>query len=108
MKNEYGEQLDRNGYAPSIIYQQEGVCAICSRTDRPLQRHEIFHGAYRRKSKEFGLWVSICDRCHAEVHQGKTGLDALLKSMGQEAAEIYYGWSDDDFRLIFGKGGYRE
>ena len=103
MQNEYGERVDRNGYAPSIINQPENACAICYRTDRPLQRHEIFHGAYRRKSKQFGLWLNICDFCHAEVHQGHNGLDAQLKAMGQEAAEIYYGWDDDDFRLIFGR-----
>lgn len=102
MKNEYGETLDRNGYAPSIIYQQEGSCFVCGKY-LPLQRHEIFHGANRKKSKQFGLWVNLCPYCHAEVHQTDGNLDRYLKAMGQETAEIYYGWDTDDFRLIFGR-----
>lgn len=101
-KNDYGEQLDRNGYAPSIIYQQEGCCYNCGRTDRPLNRHEIFHGPYRKKAKQFGLWVNLCDVCHRDLHEG-SGLDRQLKEVGQEAAEVYYGWDESEFCLIFGR-----
>ena len=103
MKNAYGEQLDKNGYAPSIINQPENACAVCFRTDRPLQRHEIFHGAYRKKSKQFGLWLNVCDLCHDRIHHVDGNLDKQLKQMGQDIAQIYYGWDDADFRLIFGR-----
>lgn len=59
MLNEYGETLDRNGYAPSIVQDIDG-CYFCARQDGKLDRHEIFHGAYRQKSKALGLWVTLC------------------------------------------------
>lgn len=106
MKNEFGEVLDRNGYAPSIIYQTGG-CYICGRTDRALQRHEIFHGPYREKSKKLGLWVNLCDLCHDTLHHKGEGLDAQLKETGQMFAEYFYGWTTEDFRYRFGKN-YKE
>lgn len=106
MTNEYGQTLDRNGYAPQIIRQCEG-CYLCRRTDRPLQRHEVYHGAYRAKSKELGLWIRVCDLCHAEIHRGGNGLDHDLKAEFQAFAAIVYGWREDEFRERFGKS-YRE
>lgn len=90
-------------YSTSIMHQPDGACYICGRTDRALQRHEIFHGANRDRSKQFGLWVNLCYVCHDQLHHVGGGLDHQLKVEGQEAAEIYYGWSNDEFRLIFGR-----
>lgn len=51
--NEYGEKLDSNGYAPSILHDKP-VCLICGRYG--TARHEVYFGsAYRAKSKRLGL-----------------------------------------------------
>lgn len=45
--NEYGEKLDSNGYAPSILHDKP-VCLICGRYG--TARHEVYFGsAYRAK-----------------------------------------------------------
>ena len=38
-KNEYGEKLDSNGYAPSIL-SKSPTCLICGRYH--TARHEVF------------------------------------------------------------------
>lgn len=55
--NAFGAEMDRNGYAPSILQQGER-CHMCHEnpTFDQLDRHEVFGGAYRKKSKELGLW----------------------------------------------------
>ena len=59
--NAFGAELDRNGYAPSILQQGER-CHMCGghHIYDGLDRHEVFGGAYRKKSKELGLWVLLC------------------------------------------------
>lgn len=63
-------------------------------------------GAARQRSKELGLWVSLCAGCH------RTGREAVhncratreeLQGAGQLAAMRAYGWSVDDFRAQIGK-----
>jgi len=102
MRNEYGAKLDRNNYAPSIAIQ-DGSCPICARRSRPLQRHEVFHGAYRDKAKRLGCWLYICDICHDRLHHHDAELDLYLKRLMQRLAMEYYGWSVDEFRQRFGK-----
>lgn len=110
MVNEYGTKLDRNGYAPSIIQYSGGdpYCYTCWRNGNgdPLNRHEIFGGAYRQKSKRLGLWVYLC---HSRCHQGAGGihndakLDLALKRIAQRRAMDAYGWSTQDFIAQFGR-----
>lgn len=108
-KNEYGTPLDRNGYAPSIIPgHDEYCCKLCGRngTADPLNRHEVFGGAYRDKSKRLGLWVNLC---HYNCHQGPDGVHAnaekanKLKAEAQRRAMRKYGWTVDEFRAEFGR-----
>lgn len=110
MLNEYGEKLDRNGYAPSILQMQgcEPYCYLCLRnggTD-PINRHEVFGGPFRQKSKRLGLW---CYLCHNSCHQGTDGVhnnrekELELKRRAQQAAMDFYGWSVEDFIREFGK-----
>lgn len=109
MKNEFGVQLDRNGYAPSIIPNHGAfACWNCGKngsTD-PLNRHEVFGGAYREKSKRLGLWVHLC---HTSCHQGKLGvhnnwyLNSRLKTQAQRCAMQQYHWTTEDFIREFGK-----
>lgn len=108
--NIYGEVLDRNGYAPSIISgHNEHKCYICQRngSQDKLDRHEMIHGAYRDKSKSLGLWVYLC---HFSCHQfGKYAAhnnietDLMLKRDAQIAAMDYYGMSVEEFVEEFGK-----
>ncbi len=100
--NEYGVTLDRNGYAPSIIPSVEG-CFWCGRKDGKLDRHEVFHGAYREKSKALGLWVNMCHECHMRLHHKDAQIDATLKKEGQCAAMALYGWGVSEFRRRFEK-----
>jgi Zn-finger protein len=96
------KKLDRNGYAESIL-QYEDHCLLCYSTLH-LQRHEVFHGPNRDKSKRYGLWVKLCPTCHlSRVHNGDGKIDRQLKKNAQEAAMLHYGWSVDEFRAIFGK-----
>ena len=103
MKNEYGEPLDSNGYATSLFELYAGSCFICGRSDKPLQRHEIYHGANRDKSKAYGLWVQLCDECHDRLHHREAQLDRQLKEYAQKVAMNCYRWSIADFRKRFGK-----
>jgi hypothetical protein len=105
--NEFGAKLDRNGYAPSILTcHDEYHCKLCGRNGMrdPLDRHEIFGGGLREKSKRYGLWVHLCGwSCHRGdkgVHRDRE-LDLALKREAQRAAMERYGWSVDDFRALF-------
>ena len=95
MTNEYG-------YAASIV-TNIGQCAYCGRTDRALQRHEAFHGAFRTKSKELGCWLLICFDCHDRLHHKDARIDREIKEFMQREAMRHYGWSVDEFRQRFGK-----
>lgn len=109
MTNEYGVALDRNGYAPSIINgHSDTQCWLCGRNGAsdPLNRHEVFGGPYRAKSKRLGLWVHLC---HYSCHQGPQGvhsnraLELRLKQVAQLAAMDAYGWDKDKFIEEFGR-----
>lgn len=107
MVNEYGIPLDRNGYAPSIVPDHSpDCCFLCGRAGN-LDRHEVYHGAYRDQSKRLGLWVYLChDSCHifgryAVHHNGQT--DRELKRRVQSYAMERYGWTKEEFVREFGK-----
>ena len=107
--NKFGEPIDRNGYAPSII---EGhgpeECWLCHKNGmaEPLNRHEVFGGALRRKSMELGLWVYLCHRpCHEgphSVHEDER-LKRKLKAAAQRAAMREYNWTVEDWIREFGR-----
>ena len=107
MKNEFGVTLDANGYAPSIIQPYESeVCFMCE-VSGDLARHEIYNGNNRQKSKAYGLWISLCPRCHNKVHSEPKEY-ILLKKIGQLRARAEYNWSSEDFRERFGKSYIEE
>lgn len=103
MTNEYGEELDRNGYAQSILNGAPDLCRVCRRRMGTLQRHEVFHGANRQKSKRYGLWINVCHACHYRIHNGDGTLDMALKEDAQRAAMEHYGWNVYTWRAVFGK-----
>lgn len=93
-----------NGYTPSIIPgHDEYTCFLCGQNGGGrLHRHEIFGGATREKSKK-GLWVHLCPECHRKVHDTGDGTLLKLRKIGQQRAMEEWGWSEDEFRKIFGK-----
>ena len=103
--NEYGEKLDSNGYAPSILHDKP-VCLICGRYG--TARHEVYFGrAYRAKSKRLGLWVTLCPWCHqngptAPIHNNRDA-DLQLKCWAQKKAMEHYGWPEARFIQKFGR-----
>lgn len=102
MTNEFGVKLDANGYAPSIMQPfEDKVCFLCEASG-DLARHEIFNGSNRSKSKKYGLWISLCPRCHMRVHD-QPRVAKQLKQIGQFRAKCEYDWTVDDFRMRFGK-----
>lgn len=71
-------KLDRNGYAPSLLSDGDGICYFCGATD--TVRHEIFAGGANRPiSKENGFWVTLCVRHHGIVHTNEDFAEKYLK-----------------------------
>lgn len=106
-RNEYGAELDRAGYAPSILQREDAGCAICGRTwGVKLDRHEPWGAANREKSKELGLWIKLChDGCHegpGSVHADGE-LARAWRRRAQRAAMKEYGWDVKEWRGRFGK-----
>lgn len=103
--NEYMQRLDSNGYAPSIMDTTANLCYLCGATT-PTERHEVFGGPLRNKSKSLGLWVNLCPGCHRTspfaVHQD-AGEAAELKHFTQMVAMEHYRWSMDEWKRRFYK-----
>ena len=97
-------KLDRNGSAPSIVQEDLSFCFHCGRTTGKLDRHEIFSGAFRTKSKADGLWVMLC---HEKCHLGLMGKEAEevrnLRRIAQVRAMSTYGWTVEEFIARYGK-----
>lgn len=122
MKNEFDAALDRNGYAPSIMQKGRGSllggisgpdrCYCCGRGEgrgflERLERHEPWNAANRTKSKNLGLWVTICRGCHEEAHRNRGAAEELRRD-AQRAAMLRYGWSREEFIRRFGKSELSE
>lgn len=108
--NEFGERLDRNGYAPSIFVFEKHECWLCHEYG-DVERHEIFGAALRDKSKALGLWVNLCGGCHRTrpdaVHQsGKTAFH--IKNIAQRKAMTKYGWDEAEWKRRFFKSYLNE
>lgn len=96
--------MDRNGYNPSIMQDNELSCWYCGASDQHLDRHEIFGGAFRNKSKRLGLWVSLChSRCHLNGVHKYSSLNLPLKQEGQLAIMEKENWPLEKFIAEFGK-----
>ena len=84
-------------------------CFLCGKNgaqDR-LERHHIFGGANRRLSEKYGLVVYLCGaRCHRNgknaAHRNKDTM-RLLHIHGQRKAMSENGWTEEQFRELFGK-----
>lgn len=94
-------------YAPSLFDNQNDLkCYECGSYWR-IQRHEIFYGPYRQKSKAYGLWINLCQECHDQVHNGRDrSLDTKLKQAGQKRFEEIY--NHEKFMMEFDKNRLEE
>ena len=103
--NEFGERLDDNHYATSILQYNVGEqCAICKQKHIELVRHEVFGGPNRWLSKRYGLWVTVCPTCHAYLHADPKSPQAIdLKQQAQHQAMFKNGWTTAEFIMKFGK-----
>ena len=109
-KNEYGAQLDRNGYAPSIMQPERRgrFCYLCGLPagHEKMDRHEPYGAALRQKSKELGLWVDLhhwgCHEGPGSAH-GSGEVARQLRKDAQVAAMLRYGWSLERWIKEFGK-----
>lgn len=86
----------------SIIQDDsEHSCFICGKYTEIV--HHCIHGnANRKLADKDGLTVRLCHSCHANLHDHGT-LDRELQSIAQARWMEYYGKSEDDFRLRYGK-----
>ena len=110
MKNEFGDNLDRNGYAHSILSKDTARCFLCGRRGQKLERHEVFPGPLRTKCKNLGIWVCLCRECHqgnGGVHRSRDKAN-YLKEVAQTRAMEYYDWSIEDWHREFGKNFINE
>lgn len=107
MTNRFGKKLDRNGYADSLLQNGDG-CWMCGYEPETLQRHEIFGGPFRRKSKELGLWVLLCAECHHNVLPRYPDERRTMQAAAQIAAMLAYDWTRSDFIREFGKNYLEE
>jgi hypothetical protein len=75
------------------------TCAICGRPRENL--HEVFFGtANRQKSKDYGMVMPLCYRCHEMVHR-----DPAVRLMTQQFAQKKFEetHSRQEFMVIFGR-----
>lgn len=80
-----------DGKRYSILTEDMDRCFICGKFTG-IQKHEIFGGSNREKSKYYGLVVPLCSDCHKDVHvHPRSYVD--LKVIGQKAFEKKYGIS---------------
>jgi len=82
----------------SIITSDMDHCYICGRDRHHL--HEVFHGPSRQVSKDWGMVVPLCWRCHNRIHNSQ-GEDEELKKTAQRIFEGEYG--HDQFMAVFHK-----
>ncbi len=90
-------KLERNRY--SVFTDDLDHCIICKRKKEHL--HEIFFGANRQKSMQYGFVIPLCTEHHAEMHQNYEWQE-YWHIKGQEYWERSVG-TREEFIKIFGK-----
>lgn len=96
--------MGENGYSPSIMQTDLTRCYLCGRSDQKLDRHEPFNGAYRQKSKQWGMWCMLCHwTCHQNGVHANGDMARRLRAEAQQCCMDHYGLSTDEFIKEFGK-----
>lgn len=84
-------------------------CWLCGRNGNgdALEEHHIFGGPNRGKSEKYNLVVYLCgNRCHREGPQAahrNSRTQEKLHIAGQLKAMQEQGWTEEEFRKVFGK-----
>lgn len=87
-------------------YDEPETCFRCGAVGEMAHHHLIPGNPGRKLSDQYGLVVPLCPRCHEFVHSGKPTASKVLNQMrryGQMIAMQEQGWTEDDFRRVFGK-----
>lgn len=82
-----------------------GVCEICKKW-KPLDRHHVFNSYNRKNSEKYGAIIYVCSDCHAKIH-ADAKLRNRLKETNQKKLMNELGWTEEEFREIFGKSYIR-
>lgn len=94
----------RNGYNPSIVQADIEHCFLCGNSSGKLDRHEVWGGSNRQKSKALGLWVVLChEPCHLSLAHGDRKTMDYLHQTGQRAAMEKLGLSTEEFIKLIGR-----
>ena len=82
----------------SILIEPLDFCCMCGayRTDL----HEVFSGPNRQASKDYGLVIPLCRRCHELIHKN-SAVRRKWQEWAQRAFEKRYG--HDKFMEVFRK-----
>ena len=88
------------------FYETPEKCHRCGIEGQMAHHHLIPGKPGRQLSEKYGLVVPLCPRCHEFVHSGNLGGTKALNQMrryGQLKAMKEQGWTEDQFREVFGK-----
>ena len=92
----------------SIIQPNPDKCYLCGRIgSEPLDVHHVFFGPYREKSEKYGLKVYLHhSTCHIfgpeAVHTNAENCRMIQREVQIKAMQRY-GWSENEFRKLFGR-----
>lgn len=87
------------------IIQSEKECYISQSTTR-LHKHHVYGGSNRKWSEKFGLWIWLRSDWHVLTPYAIHNNTELMKRIQREVQLIameHYDWTEDDFRVIFGR-----
>lgn len=99
--------MDKNNYNPSLLHAEDRVCYFCGPCLQTARR-EVFYGTGARTlSKRYGLWVTLCPSCHADVHDHPDGARARQLWRDGKLAFIKHVNCEDEFNRIFVKGNIK-
>ena len=89
--------------------QSERKCWLCGRNGNgdPLELHHIFPSSNRNNSTKYNATVYLCgNECHRNgkrsVHKCRETREKLQR-WGQLKVMEEQGWTEDEFRNVFGK-----
>ena len=89
------------------FYEEPRICIVCQRLRQPTVEHHLIPGRPGRKlSTKYNLVAPICPECHEFIHGNDIkGIKTLkdLRKFGQQKAMAEQGWTEDEFRQVFGK-----
>ena len=85
MKNEWGAELDRNGYAPSIVQADTSKCFLCQRSGVPLV--PVFIGRDKRLFHRVSI---IIGKPYDPVYTGRKGTAEEYQSNAEEIMRRAY------------------